>query len=87
MFGDYIVFHFFRFVNLNLRILRDLGGEIIYEVFKGKVAEQKQIRRLTYAEIGKMTGYSKNAIAQFMCGARESERVAKAIAKVLDIEL
>jgi hypothetical protein len=34
-----------------------------------------------------MTGYSKNAIAQFMCGKKDSERVARAIAKALEIEL
>lgn len=64
------------------------GSEIIpYEIFKGKVAEQKQVRKLNYEQIGKMAGYSKNAIAQFMCGKKESERVAKAIAQALDIEM
>ena len=42
---------------------------------------------MNYEEIGKMAGYSKNAIAQFMCGKKESERVANAISKALNIEL
>lgn len=59
----------------------------IYGLFIGKVAEQKKIRKLTNADIAKMTGYTKNAIDAFMCGKRSSENMAKAIAYVLEIEL
>ena len=61
--------------------------KIIYKLFCGKVAEQKKLRKLTNADLGRMTGYSKKTIEAFMCGTRESESVAKALANVLKIEL
>ena len=67
--------------------LCDLEVTIIYKLFCGKVAEQKKLRKLTNADLAKMTGYSKKTIESFMCGARESERIAKALAAVLNIEL
>lgn len=60
---------------------------IIYEIFKGKIAEQKQLRNLTNADIGKMSGYSVKTIDAFMSGTRESERLAKAIAEALSIKM
>lgn len=71
-----------RFYNFCMK-----GGGKIYEFFRGKIAEQKKLRKLTNADIAQMTGYTKSAIAAFMCGARESEQVAKAIANALNIEL
>ena len=68
-------------------ILCDLEVTIIYKLFCGKVAEQKKLRKLTNADLAKMTGYKVGAINAFMCGARESERIAKALAAVLNIEL
>ena len=56
-------------------------------MFRAKIAEQKKLRNLTNADIAKMTGYTKSTIDAFMCGVRESEKVAKAIAKALGIEL
>ena len=67
-------------------ILCDLEVTIIYKLFCGKVAEQKKLRKLTNADLAKMTGYSKKTIEAFMCGARESDRIAKALAAVLNIE-
>ena len=53
----------------------------IYELFRGKIAEQKKIRRLTDADIAKMTGYTTSTIRAFMCGVRENEKIANAIAR------
>jgi hypothetical protein len=58
----------------------------IYELFRGKIAEQKKLRRLTNGDIAKMTGYSVSTINAFMAGNRENDKIANAIAKVLDIE-
>ncbi|MFR1050956.1 MAG: hypothetical protein ACLSE7_04435 [Lachnospirales bacterium] len=59
----------------------------IYRLFCGKIAEQKKLRKLTNGDLAKMTGYKKKTIEAFMCGARESEKIAKALAAVLNIEL
>ena len=61
-------------------------GITIYELFRGKIAEQKKIRRLTDADIAKMTGYTTSTIRAFMCGSRENEKIATAIAQALEIE-
>lgn len=63
------------------------GGFSIYEIFIGKIAEQKALRGLTNADIGKMTGYKRKTIDAFTGGSRQSDNVAGAIAKVLNIEL
>lgn len=62
------------------------GVSDIYELFRGKIAEQKKIRRLTDADIAKMTGYTTSTIRAFMCGVRENEKIATAIAQALGIE-
>lgn len=49
--------------------------------------KQKRIKKLTNADLGRLTGFTRSTIDAFMAGARESENVAKAIAKVLEIEL
>lgn len=74
-------------VNGILHKICDLEVEIIYTLFRGKVAEQKKLRKLTNGDLAKLTGYTKSAIDAFMCGVRESEPIAKAIASVLKIEL
>lgn len=61
--------------------------ERIYEILKGKIAEQKKIRRITDADLARMTGISVSSIRAFQCGARDSEKTAKAIAKALEIEI
>jgi hypothetical protein len=70
-----------------LRNLSDLEVKIIYRLFRAKIAEQKKLRNLTNADMAKLTGYTKSTIDAFMCGVRESENVAKAIAEALDIEI
>lgn len=62
------------------------GVSDIYELFRGKIAEQKKIRRLTDVDIAKMTGYTTSTIRAFMCGVRENEKIATAIAQALEIE-
>jgi hypothetical protein len=57
-----------------------------YELFRGKIAEQKKLRRLTNADIAKMTGIPIGTIKAFMCGVRESDRTAQAIAMALNID-
>lgn len=59
----------------------------MYETLKGEVARVKQIRGLTYEDIGEMTGYKANTIAMFMSGVRESRAVAEALAEKLKIKL
>ena len=58
----------------------------IYELFVGKIAEQKKLQKKTNADIANMTGYSKKTIEAFLGSGRQSEKVADAIAKVLRIE-
>lgn len=60
---------------------------LIYKVFIGKIAEQKKLLSLTDNDIAKMTGYTCSTIRAFMCGVRQSESVAKAIAVALKLEL
>jgi hypothetical protein len=64
----------------------------IYEVFKAEVAKVKRLRKLTNADIGKLTGFKKNTIDLFMTSPEhknrdDSEAVAQAISKALGIEL
>lgn len=55
----------------------------MYEVLKGNVAKYKQMKHLTYEDLGEMTGYRGNTIAMFMAGVRESSAVAAALERVL----
>lgn len=59
----------------------------IYTLFREKIRHAKVDKKYTNADIAKLTGYTKKTIESFMCGARESENVAKAIAKALNIEI
>lgn len=68
------------------------GVIAIYEVFKAEVAKIKRLRKLTNADIGEMTGFRKSTIDLFMTSPEhkardDSEAVARAIAKALEIEL
>lgn len=54
--------------------------------FVGKISEQKKVRHLTNADLAKMTGYTRKTIEAFMCGARDSDAVAKALATALNIK-
>lgn len=55
----------------------------MYEVLKGNVAKFKQMKHLTYEDLGRLTGYRGNTIAMFMAGVRESSAVAAALERVL----
>ena len=59
----------------------------IYKILCAKIAEQKKLRGLTNADLAKLTGYKTKTIEAFMCGARSSEPIAKALAAVLEIEM
>lgn len=84
--GTFTIQHLLHIVNVFSLHYRVKGVLTIYEIFKGKIAEQKKLRHLTNADIGKMTGYSSKTIDAFMSGARESDRLAKAIAEALNIK-
>lgn len=56
----------------------------IYKLFIAEVKKQLYIRGWKYADLSKATGYTVGTIEAFMCGARESERMANCIAQVLD---
>lgn len=88
MCSNFTILYFLCFVNRNLRTLRVLEGVIkIYELFRGKVAEQKKLRKLTDKKLAEMSGCSFAAVRAFMCGARQSDNTAKALAKALGIDL
>jgi hypothetical protein len=55
-------------------------------LFIGKIAEQKKIKKLTNADLAIKTGFSVKTIEAFMCGVRDGDKVADAIAKALNIE-
>jgi len=59
----------------------------IYELFKAEVDKQKRLKRLNNKDLAKMTCFSESTIKSFMCGARNSDAVAKSLARVLDIEI
>lgn len=64
----------------------------IYEIFKAEVAKQKRLRRLTNADIARMTGYAKRSIDIFMSSGphksrEDSQKVAEAISQALGVEL
>lgn len=61
--------------------------KIIYEIFREKIKHAKVDKKCTNADIAKLTGYSKKTIESFMCGARESDKMARAISKALNVEL
>ena len=80
-------YNFYRELSMFLRVhTQEREVSDIYELFRGKIAEQKKIRRLTDADIAKMTGYTTSTIRAFMCGSRENEKIATAIAQALGIE-
>jgi len=55
----------------------------IYELFKAEVDKQ----HLNNKDLAKMTHFSESMIKAFMCGTRNSDTVANALARVLDIEI
>ena len=58
----------------------------IYKLFIAEVKKQLSLKGWKYADLSKATGYTVGTIEAFMCGARESKRMADCIAKVLGID-
>lgn len=83
--------HTVHFLHSNVkcfsRILRDLGVEIIYELFRERIKHTKVDRKLTNADIAKLAGYRPKTIEAFMGGGHATDRVAEAISKALNIEI
>ena len=59
----------------------------MYEGLKAEVAKIRWEQKLTNQDIAKKIGVSKSTVAAFMCGARESDTTAKALAKAFNLEL
>lgn len=59
----------------------------MYEVFRGEVEKVKKIHGLTNRDLSEKTGIPVSTISAFMCGVRNSDNTAQAIAKVLNIDL
>ena len=59
----------------------------IYKFFIAEVKKQLSLKGWKYADLAKATGYTVGTIEAFMCGARESENMAKCISKVLGIKI
>ena len=59
----------------------------IYKFFIAEVKKQLSLKGWKYADLAKATGYIVGTIEAFMCGARESENMAKCISKVLGIKI
>lgn len=59
----------------------------IYKYFIAEVKKQLSLKGWKYADLAKATGYTVGTIEAFMCGARESENMAKCISKVLGIKI
>ena len=51
----------------------------IYKYFIAEVKKQLSLKGWKYADLAKATGYTVGTIEAFMCGARESENMAKCI--------
>ena len=59
----------------------------IYKYFIAEVKKQLSLKGWKYADLCKATGDTGGTIEAFMCGARESENMAKCISKVLGIKI
>ena len=59
----------------------------IYKYFIAEVKKQLSLKGWKYADLAKATGYTVGTIEAFMCGARESENMAKCISKVFGIKI
>lgn len=60
---------------------------MVHKLLIGKIAEQLKLKKLTYYDLAKLTGYSHSSITAFMCGDRESDNLAKSIANALKIKI
>ncbi len=58
----------------------------MYELLKAEVKKQMYLRDLEYKDLAELTGIKRSTISAFMCGVRNSETTARALARVLEIE-
>lgn len=58
----------------------------MYELLKAEVKKEMFLRALEYKDLAEMTGIKRSTISAFMCGVRNSEATANALARVLGIE-
>lgn len=61
-------------------------SDYLFEILKAEIKKQMFLRKLEYKDLEKLTGIKSGTISAFMCGARNSETTARALAKVLEIE-
>lgn len=59
----------------------------MYEGLKAEVAKIRWEQKLTNQDIANKIGLSKSTVAAFMCGARDSDTTARALAKAFNLEL
>ena len=57
----------------------------MYESLKAEVSRAKLEQNLTYQDLQKMTGFTANALAKFMCGKSNSLKIARSLARNLGI--
>ena len=86
MCSDFTIYSFNCFVKCLSHNLCVLEVKIIYELFREKIKHAKVDMKYTNADIAKLTGYTTSAIEAFMCGARASDKIARAISAALNIE-
>lgn len=55
--------------------------------FRLNVKKMLGLRKLTYSQLGEMTGLAVSTIKCFMCGANNSRRIAEKIADALGVKL
>ena len=56
-------------------------------LFIAEVKKQQSLRNLTYTDLARLTGFSKSTIDAFMCGVRSGDRIKKALAEALEIQM
>lgn len=59
----------------------------MFEDFRKSVKIILSKKKLTYSQLGTMTGTTESTIKCFMCGANDSRRIAEQIADALNCEL
>ena len=59
----------------------------MFDGFRENVKKMLKLRKLTYSQLGEMTGLAVSTIKCFMCGANDSRRIAEKIADALNLKL
>ena len=59
----------------------------MYQLLRAEIKKQVYLRGLSYADLAEMTGIKRSTISAFMCGVRNSDATASALARVLQIEM